>query len=621
MGCCCGKPAGAADPAFQPVPLPSKEQAGTGVAAAGTVATGALIGAAVAGPAAPLGAIIGAAVGAAVARSTAGTVGKAVVAPVGLLEDLWRGLVNRKEIIELLPDIGVLRSERPFYPPAMSELTETNSYLYQIQPAIVSGLKFADTLEGKPLSAEQRASLAAAVKELESRKVLAITGDASSMLHYQEEVTKMTKLPVLLSALLQAPLLAAVYSKAEKILVITSDATVTTPAKLAQLLLKCGVTQEDVPRFVLVGLETIDGFKASQLASGDVQINPNETAKQLLKIVKERISTSGRGEGGLRAVLFESTMLPMFSDLIRKECQIPVFDSVSLADLVHKAHTDNPRFGISFGPKTSKTEAPTLRLEKDQMPAIGIMRIDYTYPAAMGDAAHPNSYYYRTPHATVKGLTFEYVQTGDPLTEAQAAEMARAVKELETVPGLMGIAGDCGFLVNYQAYAVTLSTKAPVFISAMLQCTLLTSLFGDDSKVLVLTANGPELRRVMPKLLSLVNVPPKDHDRFIVEGCENLPGFEAVKLAQKVDVEKVQPHCVALVQSQLKANPAIRAVLLECTELPPYADAIREATGLVVMDVITLVDYFHGAVSENPYFGIDWNKLASTPVQQGSSTA
>ena len=72
---------------------------------------------------------------------------------------------------------------------------------------------------------------------------------------------------------------------------------------------------------------------------------------------------------------------------------------------------------------------------------------------------------------------------------------------------------------------------------------------------------------------------------------------------------------VALVEQHVRANPRIRAVLLECTELPPYADAIRCATGLLVLDVITMADYFHAAVSPDPYFGIDWQTLAQTPAK------
>ena len=36
----------------------------------------------------------------------------------------------------------------------------------------------------------------------------------------------------------------------------------------------------------------------------------------------------------------------------------------------------------------------------------------------------------------------------------------------------------------------------------------------------------------------------------------------------------------------------IRAILLECTELPPYADALRFETALPVYDAITCADMF-----------------------------
>ena len=66
---------------------------------------------------------------------------------------------------------------------------------------------------------------------------------------------------------------------------------------------------------------------------------------------------------------------------------------------------------------------------------------------------------------------------------------------------------------------------------------------------------------------------------------------------------------VQLVADFRAAHPTLRAVLLECTELPPYADAIREATGLAVFDAITLVDFYHSAVRIGPHPGIDWVKL------------
>merc|ERR1719183_1512568 len=59
----------------------------------------------------------------------------------------------------------------------------------------------------------------------------------------------------------------------------------------------------------------------------------------------------------------------------------------------------------------------------------------------------------------------------------------------------------------------------------------------------------------------------------------------------------------------LKKNPRIRAILLECTELPPYADALRASTGLPVFDAITNCDYFIRSRMDNPRIGLsNWQE-------------
>ena len=48
---------------------------------------------------------------------------------------------------------------------------------------------------------------------------------------------------------------------------------------------------------------------------------------------------------------------------------------------------------------------------------------------------------------------------------------------------------------------------------------------------------------------------------------------------------------------------------MECTELPPYSDAVRAATGLPVFDAITACNFFVGAFNDNPLFGKqDWQR-------------
>ena len=45
------------------------------------------------------------------------------------------------------------------------------------------------------------------------------------------------------------------------------------------------------------------------------------------------------------------------------------------------------------------------------------------------------------------------------------------------------------------------------------------------------------------------------------------------------------------------------AVLLECSDLPPYAHAIQREIGLPVFDFVTMISYVHSSVVRRPYDG------------------
>ena len=54
----------------------------------------------------------------------------------------------------------------------------------------------------------------------------------------------------------------------------------------------------------------------------------------------------------------------------------------------------------------------------------------------------------------------------------------------------------------------------------------------------------------------------------------------------------------------------------QCTELPPYSDALRAATGLPVYDAITCADFFIDSKADNPRFGID-SEVSTTGKASG----
>jgi hypothetical protein len=65
-----------------------------------------------------------------------------------------------------------------------------------------------------------------------------------------------------------------------------------------------------------------------------------------------------------------------------------------------------------------------------------------------------------------------------------------------------------------------------------------------------------------------------------------------VALGLKVDVNKVMKSITQLVQEVTKNDPKIKAILFECTELPPYSNQVRKITGLPVFDSLTTVESF-----------------------------
>lgn len=258
---------------------------------------------------------------------------------------------------------------------------------------------------------------------------------------------------------------------------------------------------------------------------------------------------------------------------------------------------------------TSSEDRPDAKKASEDRPAaekagaLGIIRLDYNYPAAPGDIDHPASYAYDVFYKVVPGFTFEMCMSGKMTPEVEESFKA-AIKYFEE-KGVSGITGDCGFMMHFQQLARQVTYK-PVFMSALAQLPAVTSAFSKDELIAVFTANGKSLDPMRDLIRDECGVDTQQQ-RFVVVGCEDVPHFEAVALGEKVDVEKVTPGIVAKARDVMTKHPNIRAILLECTELPAYADALRKETGLPVYDAITGCDFFMTGVQDNERFGVqDW---------------
>jgi hypothetical protein len=231
---------------------------------------------------------------------------------------------------------------------------------------------------------------------------------------------------------------------------------------------------------------------------------------------------------------------------------------------------------------------------------MGIIRLDYNYPAALGDIDCPDTYDYDVVYRVVPGLTFFMCQDGKMTPEVEAG-FIEAIQWLDK-KNVCGITGDCGFMMYFQDLARKHTTK-PVYMSALAQLPAVTCSYAANEKIAILTANSKTLEPMHGLIEKECGVDPS-LDRFIIVGCEDVDGFEAVAEGGKVDVKKVAPGIVNKTRTVMATHPEIRAVLLECTELPPYADSIRAVFGIPVFDAITCCNFFTAGVRDAERFGL-----------------
>lgn len=233
-------------------------------------------------------------------------------------------------------------------------------------------------------------------------------------------------------------------------------------------------------------------------------------------------------------------------------------------------------------------------------PSLGVIRLDYDYPPAPGDIDCPDSFPYDVYYRAVPGFTFEACQKNDISPKVQQ-NLKEAVEWLVKEKGVSGITGDCGFMMYFQP-AIREMAKKPVFMSSLAQLPAVTCAYGKHEKIAIFTANGKNLEPMRDLIKKECGVDTSEH-RYIIVGCENVPGFGAVARGDKVDTEKVTPGIVTKALEVMKEHPDLRAIMMECTELPPYSNAVRAATGLPVFDAITSCNMFMAGRFCNVNFG------------------
>jgi aspartate/glutamate racemase len=226
--------------------------------------------------------------------------------------------------------------------------------------------------------------------------------------------------------------------------------------------------------------------------------------------------------------------------------------------------------------------------------SIDVLSLESYFPKPPGHIKNPSSLPFTTTYEILQGITVpELLNSPSPdMLEPIVAAARRLEKQ-----GVRAITGSCGFLAMFQR-EIAQSVSVPVFLSSLLQVPLAYQM--TRAPVGVLTASAPALTQRHIDGAGASGVP------IIVQGLEETQEFASVILRNErnsMDLSKIEAEVLAAACRLIAEAPEIKSLVLECTDLPPYAQKLQHVISRPVFDLTTLAKMMHDVVLRQSYAG------------------
>jgi len=90
-------------------------------------------------------------------------------------------------------------------------------------------------------------------------------------------------------------------------------------------------------------------------------------------------------------------------------------------------------------------------------------------------------------------------------------------------------------------------------------------------------------------------------NNIFIAGMEKQKNFWSAIMDEQgiLDSNAIEKEVVAVASDLRQRAPNIGAILLECSDLPPYSAAVQEALKLPVFDFVTMIKYVFSSVAQN----------------------
>lgn len=229
--------------------------------------------------------------------------------------------------------------------------------------------------------------------------------------------------------------------------------------------------------------------------------------------------------------------------------------------------------------------------------AVGILMLDTSFPRPVGDVGNPNTHRFPCLFERVPGAMARAVVGPDSVREIdRRATVFEAAARRLIQRGAVLIGTSCGFLAPLQSHLQQRLT-VPIALSALPQVRMLEPIYG-AGRIGIITFDAATLSR-------------QHLDAAGIETDVPVVGLAADSCLRQailhnhasIDHDAARRELAALARHMKRRHPQLAAIVLECTNLPPYRDVISQASGLAIYDVNTMLDWLWSGLERRTHRG------------------
>lgn len=217
---------------------------------------------------------------------------------------------------------------------------------------------------------------------------------------------------------------------------------------------------------------------------------------------------------------------------------------------------------------------------------LGILMLDTRFPRIIGDVGNAETWPFPVRYGMVAGATPNAIVCEDtePFVDAFIDIGRKLVDE-----GCAGIATTCGFLSLIRP-RLAAALGVPVAASSLEQAAQIKAMLPPEQKLGILTISADTLSQAH---LSVAGVPKGTP----IQGMDGTEFAKSIlENRETLDIKAAQEDMTAAAQKLVTTHPEIGALLLECTNMSPYAPGIKAATGRPIYSIYTYLRWFHAGL-------------------------